>query len=600
MPAPAAALDTSALSRYPADLHNGLPDYVYQQHPQSDVQYAVLGTSPPETYLGNHSASSSDCGWQFVEDSSPRSSFESLTEATQGQLRLAMAGPAVSNPGMTLHIRSDSDTSQVESPLSASSFDSFGDLPFPLESPSFVHVDMAHIDGSMSPIPSHHSCSGHPTEARSSSSASSAAASPPTRPKRHSQGKANKTLLKKPVFGPAAIPKVESDGVEKRGRRKGPLRPDQRKQAGEIRKLRACLRCKFLKKTCDTNEICAGCKPSHARLWQVPCTRVDIKEFGFFLKDWALDHERHPSLAIPTGAVLDIKHGGQTSPAVRLWVSHGYGVCLPIDAHEKIMRDNTFGIVSWAEQTKHGVEDYNIFTSNLGSEAVDPDLLTAYVETHIGPKFPRFVRKHFQDTPFLSEMLLTAFNFYQKTGSRVVKNALKLLVAYNLTMSLTWVESEINGHAGMVKHPSSNHLGKVVAPALINQAIKKELATMWRDLQKEVLSDLSGLFAKVYTGDKLKNWPTIFIVASLLLAVWEEMQFDTHRRQPDTEVVEKFCDDMESMPVGVITGLFQAISQKVPAFSEWDTETHHHVLGSNEAACDLMTEVREHYEKHGE
>jgi hypothetical protein len=32
-------------------------------------------------------------------------------------------------------------------------------------------------------------------------------------------------------------------------RRKGPLRPDQRREASEIRKLRACLRCKFLKKT---------------------------------------------------------------------------------------------------------------------------------------------------------------------------------------------------------------------------------------------------------------------------------------------------------------------------------------------------------------
>jgi hypothetical protein len=33
------------------------------------------------------------------------------------------------------------------------------------------------------------------------------------------------------------------------GRRKGPLRPEQRKQACEIRKLGACLRCRFLKKT---------------------------------------------------------------------------------------------------------------------------------------------------------------------------------------------------------------------------------------------------------------------------------------------------------------------------------------------------------------
>jgi len=98
----------------------------------------------------------------------------------------------------------------------------------------------------------------------------------------------------------------------------------------------------------------------------------------------------------------------------------------------------------------------------------------------------------------------------------------------------------------------------------------------------------------VYSGDKLKNWPTIFMLASILLAVWEEMQFDCHYRVPDNAAVDKFCSDMETTPVGVIVGLFQAISQKLPAFSEWDTEKHHHLLNSNPDVCNTMSEVREH------
>lgn len=67
---------------------------------------------------------------------------------------------------------------------------------------------------------------------------------------------------------------------------------------------------------------------------------------------------------------------------------------------------------------------------------------------------------------------------------------------------------------------------------MINFQIKCAMANMWRELQKDVLEELSGLYSSVYSGDRLKNWPTIFILACILLAVWEEMQFDSHYRTP--------------------------------------------------------------------
>jgi hypothetical protein len=57
---------------------------------------------------------------------------------------------------------------------------------------------------------------------------------------------------------------------------------------------------------------------------------------------------------------------------------------------------------------------------------------------------------------------------------------------------------------------------------------------------------------------------------------------------------------METTPVGVIVGLFQAISQKLPAFSDWDSQKHHHILNSNADVCHTMTEVRQHVNKYGE
>lgn len=70
--------------------------------------------------------------------------------------------------------------------------------------------------------------------------------------------------------------------------------------------------------------------------------------------------------------------------------------------------------------------------------------------------------------------------------------------------------------------------------------------------------------------------------------------------EQDASAVRKFCDEMENVPVGIIVGLFSAISQKLPAFSEWDTQKHHDLLNSNGAACAAMSEVREHVTKYGE
>jgi len=57
---------------------------------------------------------------------------------------------------------------------------------------------------------------------------------------------------------------------------------------------------------------------------------------------------------------------------------------------------------------------------------------------------------------------------------------------------------------------------------------------------------------------------------------------------------------MESTPVGVIVGLFAAISQKLPALQEWESRKHGNLLGSNPAVCDALTEVRQHLTTHGE
>jgi hypothetical protein len=557
--------------------------------------------SPTGTYLEVLSlpSSSSDNGWATV-DTYPN--FESYQHAQQNT--------AIFNPGQTLHLRTHSDSSQSDGPVMETfgSFEDFSPNPYSPYSPSSdTYVDLSHRNCYRGESQHSHSHSHSqelvspaaavaPVPIKMSPSSRPSATSPPPARRNSAPRKSPTVKATKPVIRRTSNGKKDT---EKRvGRRRGPLLPEQRKQASEIRKLRACLRCKFLKKTCDKGEPCAGCQPSHARLWQVPCTRIDIKDIGYFLKDWKADYERHTGRGV---SVYNIKGFAQKEEL--LWVTHGYGFAIPIMAREVYVTDDSCFSLDWVEGCHEEPLTFYYRTDRMsaGSEGISTEALSEYLDKHLDGPFEDFIDNHFEGTPFITEILKTAHRYYIKEKVSVIRKALKLVLAYNLTQHITMVEQRGDEHPmeGVIDDEDSKFGGKTVAPVMINFQIKCAMADMWRELQKEILEELSALYSSVYSGDRLKNWPTIFMIASILLAVWEEMQFDCHYRVPDTNVVNKFCNDMETTPVGVIVGLFHAISQKLPAFTEWETRRHGQLLNNNVAVCEAMTEMREHVTKHG-
>lgn len=333
------------------------------------------------------------------------------------------------------------------------------------------------------------------------------------------------------------------------------------------------------------------------------------------MKDWRADYERHVSLGF---SICNIK--GFAEHERTLFITHGYGHMLPVRAREVFVRDESCFGLEWVENVSEVPWEHSVNTAKLscGVEGIPTAILSEYLDNHIDGGFVEFVDEYFDGTPFLTQMLQTAYRYWHRERTPVIRKCLKLLIAYNLTQHVTMVEGipEEEGFLGKINDSTSKFYGKTVAPVMINFQIKDAMATMWRELQKEVLEELSQLYSSVYTKDKLRHWPTIFMVAAILLSVWEEMQFDCHYRIPvrpshsspllsntnpkqDKEVVSKFCYDMESTPVGVIVGLFSAISQKLPAFQEWETRKHHHLLNSNPAVCEALTEVRQHVTSHG-
>ena len=245
------------LLNYP--LPNGLQDI--------NLQHQNLPNSPTDTALEVRSLSSSDNGWNSVEYHH---------QSLDGSVQEPHSGN-IFNPEQTLHGRTLSDSSFSDVELqSRQSWGSYGgsyvNLPqHAIGSPSSdrsaslsdveLHHDHTDFCFGSPPIKQEQdqhtrptivtSSAGKPLRIKTSSSpqrspTSTGRISPPGRRqavKKNSNSKATKPTIRRP---PQA-PKVDT---EKRvGRRKGPLRPEQRKQASEIRKLGACIRCKFLKKT---------------------------------------------------------------------------------------------------------------------------------------------------------------------------------------------------------------------------------------------------------------------------------------------------------------------------------------------------------------
>lgn len=251
------------------------------------------------------------------------------------------------------------------------------------------------------------------------------------------------------------------------------------------------------------------------------------------MKDWRADYERHVTLGFSVGNIRGFSDVERT-----LFITHGYGQVLPVKAREVYVRDEGCFDLDWVEAMNRDPTHFELKTARLsaGMEGISTAMLSDYLDRHIDGNgtFEKFVDEYYEGTPFVTQMLKTAFRYYFRTKLPVIRKALKLILAYNLTTHVTIVEGlgELEDFVGKVDQKDSRYRGKTMAPVMINFQIKCAMASMWRELQKDVLEELSALYSSVYSGEKLKNWPTIFILASILLAVWEEMQFDCHYRVP--------------------------------------------------------------------
>ena len=264
---------------------------------------------------------------------------------------------------------------------------------------------------------------------------------------------------------------------------------------------------------------------------------MDIKDLAFFMADWNTHFHQHVGVGFTIANIAGHGSGEQT-----LYVTHGYGGhLLPIRAREVLVREKDCFGLDWVEEFQNMNIEHSVETARLssGKDGISTTVLSQYLDKHIDIGFEQFVDEFFEGTPFLTEMLKTAHRFWTREKTPVVRKALKMLLAYNLIYHITLVEGipQEEDFPGKIEDEDSKFCGKTMAPGMINFEVKVAMSAMWRELQKEVLEDLSQLYRGVYSKDKLMNWPIIFMVITILLAVWEELQFDYNYRYPVSTVL---------------------------------------------------------------
>ncbi|KAL0257672.1 hypothetical protein SLS55_006835 [Diplodia seriata] len=323
----------------------------------------------------------------------------------------------------------------------------------------------------------------------------------------------------------------------------------------------------------------------------IPCTSVDIKDMGDFMNSSLLDApsgyspQQYESFTAPEHPPTSIK------------VNHGSGQSFVIMVQKSPVSDDDSLRVSWNEYSNEGLQEFSILrTETWITKPGEP------LRTKIAEYIKKWVDNETEGFPLETTMTGPGFfsifgilrlvqRYYKKTNETILGKAAYLYTAFSLVGQPTLMERDSTGGdtEGRVTIPDSRYNGETLAPGRIDKAIKYELTALWRSYHDEVLEELSSLFTSVYSGDRLRNWTAIFTVTITLLMVWEKMQYEFRRK--DVTKGEELCAEMERIAVPVLTGLVQAISQKLPSFTEWDTKKHQHLLGSNKATNCLMTEI---------
>lgn len=247
----------------------------------------------------------------------------------------------------------------------------------------------------------------------------------------------------------------------------------------------------------------------------------------YFLQDWKADYERHLTFV---HSVRTVKFFEEKESDIL--ITHGYFQILPLKSRKFHIHDPSHSEVEWTESLHGMAAKFTVSTESraCGMEGVPHAALSDYMERHIEDEssFTALASDYFHLMPFNSQLLGVIYQYYLRDRSPIVRKCLKMITAYIFTHHISLVRDDGESMAGRVEDPYSKYHGRIMAPAMINAQIICAMAALWRKLHEELMSNLAARFAGVYSGEKLRYWPEIFVISLTLLFLWEQFEIDNY------------------------------------------------------------------------
>jgi len=263
---------------------------------------------------------------------------------------------------------------------------------------------------------------------------------------------------------------------------RGRFHNERRKEVQKIRKIGACLRCRMLKKPCGEGTPCTTCvNVSSARVWILPCTRVNVGEalemytagLHGILSHAAVSDARERCQFRNTPHLIDASHFPDTGIFATLTAVHG----LDISPGDIVDPSLTGG------------------NSNNTRRLLFEDDLQPKLANYAENMLTTFIAR--EPSHFISVTLDTAL---QRSGqNEALMQALQLWVIVHILVdsSRGWVLSERDseldpvGKGDIIDKSSEDHAYEVLCGQL-NAAAEKQAGTMFNKVLKDFETRLIG------------------------------------------------------------------------------------------------------------
>ena len=259
---------------------------------------------------------------------------------------------------------------------------------------------------------------------------------------------------------------------------------------------------------CDGRDPCVECNHANSLDRNRRCIRLGAQDVICCLDGWKVDYEYHDHLSTSTQSCVALAE----APQVIIRFTHGLGPTEAIFISKTLIERKAS-----SDLFKAPAMPYHPRSTSDIIYCATPFDLDRYLEQHIDDNFERFLDSSPLMVAFTRQFLRTARKNLIRKGAPWLRDALKLIVAYNLTFhDLTICSTDKS--TTPANDNSTNPISRDIfsTPTALNAKMKHALAAEWRRFHTETLSKL---FKIECAG------PLLMLLSGILLITWEEMQY---------------------------------------------------------------------------